>query len=103
MSLEKSILDLNEVRAQFEAWRKAKTSVHQRIPTELWRAAIKLLDYYPVGQVCRELHVSAQDLNKHRAQMQTLSPAKLRSSNKQFLGLTGQALLTTTSNEKPLS
>lgn len=103
MNLEKPNLNLGEVSAQFQAWRKTKTSVQQRIPAELWRAAIKLLEYYPMGQVCRELHVSAQDINKQRAQMQTVFPTKVPSSNKQFMEVTGHPLLTVHSNEKPLS
>jgi hypothetical protein len=107
MSVEKLALDLKQVRAQFEEWRARKTKPQQRIPAHLWAVAVKLLECYPVNQICRELHLSAEDLYRHRDQISARalpSPQQRRdkdisSSNGQFLELSGQPLLSaSTSN-----
>src|SRR3954469_9169586 len=51
--------DLSRTRALFEQWRATRSSLHEKIPEELWQAVVALRDRYPVSQLCRELHLSA--------------------------------------------
>lgn len=108
MSAEKLRLDLKQVQGQFEAWRATKTKAQQRIPANLWSAAVKLLDYYSASVICRELHLSVQDLYRHRDQHRDQHREKMsepslfeqqrHQSNSQFLELTGQAVLSSAAN-----
>lgn len=101
MSVEKAPADLKQVGGQFEEWRAGKTNPQQRIPLHLWTAAVKLLEHYPVGQICRVLHLSAQDLYRKRDQLSARSmPAiKQRQGRGQFLELTGHPLLASSTNK----
>jgi hypothetical protein len=51
--------DLSRTRALFEQWRATRSGLREKIPEQLWQAAIALRDRYPVSQLCRELHLSA--------------------------------------------
>ncbi len=51
--------DLSRTGALFEQWRATRSSLHEKIPEELWQAVMALRDRYPVSQLCRELHLSA--------------------------------------------
>jgi hypothetical protein len=55
--------DLNSVRAEFENWRTQRKS-RERIPENLWAAAISMLDYYPITKVSRELKLNLKQLKK---------------------------------------
>lgn len=50
--------DLDDVHAQFEAWRAAKRG-RRVIPERLLRAAVALLDRYPPSTICRRLRLNA--------------------------------------------
>jgi hypothetical protein len=50
---------LEEVHAQFEAWRADSGHARRAFPERLWRAAVGLLDRYPSSVVCRRLRLNA--------------------------------------------
>jgi hypothetical protein len=94
MSVEKLIVDLNQVSKEFEAWRGAKTG-RKAIPEKLWRAAVKLLDYYPKRIVCRELKLNPSRLDKHRQSLK-----QVVTKREPFLELNSQALISA-ANKNP--
>jgi hypothetical protein len=55
--------DLNSVRTEFDNWR-AERKGKERIPEYLWESAIRLLDYYSVNKISRELRLSPNQLQK---------------------------------------
>ena len=61
----RSPLALEAVAKHFEQWRERKKK-GERIPEQLWREAIDLVDHYGVSQVTRTLRLSGTDLNKRR-------------------------------------
>src|SRR3954466_2985771 len=67
--------DLSRTRALFEQWRATRSSLHEKIPDELWQAVITLRDRYPVSQLCRELHLSAGTLRARLRQAEAQSTA----------------------------
>ncbi len=69
--LDASASDLARVRSLFESWRARRSSPRQRIPQDLWDAALSLLDHLPLRLVARELGLSAFPL---RSQRDALSP-----------------------------
>ena len=58
--------DLNEVRARFETFRATRQH-GTRIPSELYRAAIDLLDRYSENQICGELQLDPERFRRRRA------------------------------------
>ena len=70
----------------FEQWRSTRTG-RGKIPEPLWQAAIALQDRYPVGQICRELHLCDTDL---RARTRAL-PATSQSPSPTFVALPPEA------------
>lgn len=52
---------LEEVQGQFQAWRRQRTK-GQRIPEELWQAAVALYPRYSVYQISRTLRLDHMDL-----------------------------------------
>ena len=64
--------DLARVRSLFEQFRARRSAPNQRIPLDLWLAAVSLLDRFPLQTVAKELHVSDSRL---RHQRDTLTPA----------------------------
>ena len=67
-----SASDLARVRSLFEQFRARRSAPNQRIPEDLWLAAISLLDRFPLQLVAKELHVSDSRL---RHQRDALAPA----------------------------
>jgi hypothetical protein len=59
---------LARVRTEFDQWRSGRSG-RGRIPDRLWRLAVSLLDSFSTAVVCRELHLSAGDLRKHRQEL----------------------------------
>jgi len=66
--------DLTRTRVMFEQWRATRTG-RGKIPEPLWQAAIALQDRYPVGQICRELHLCDTDLRARSRALQAASPS----------------------------
>lgn len=56
---------LEAVAEHFEQWRERKQK-GERIPEQLWREAIGLVDAYGISRVTRRLRLSVTDLNKRR-------------------------------------
>jgi len=67
-----SAAELARVRSLFEQFRARRTVPNQRIPHDLWLAAVALLDRFPLQVVAKQLLVSDSRL---RHQRDTLAPA----------------------------
>lgn len=65
-ALPDSSRELARVQSVFEQWRARRSSPRQRIPAELWDAALSLLDHYPLSTVARALRISIQQLRGRR-------------------------------------
>lgn len=74
-------LSLDQVKAQFQAWRKERLG-GARIPQHLWDLAIELLKDYPIAMVKKQLCLNLEQLKK-RAANGGLGQAAL--SKQQFL------------------
>lgn len=48
---------LEDVRTQFETWRKTRKS-RKPIPERLWQAAVKLSKSYLPSMICQALHLN---------------------------------------------
>jgi hypothetical protein len=81
--------DLSRTRALFEQWRTARSSLHEKIPEELWQAVVALRDRYPVSQLCRELRLSAGAL---RARLQEAEAQPASRATPEFVPLSLEAL-----------
>ena len=57
--------DLAHARHAFDRWR-ANRRGRTRIPPELWKKAVSLLDHHPISHVARELHLDPTELRKRR-------------------------------------
>jgi len=55
---------LESVQQQFSDWRAQRGSKRERIPPELWQAAVRLCDVHTVGQVSGALRLSFMELKK---------------------------------------
>lgn len=53
---------LESVQYQFQTWRETKKSLREPIPEDLWAAAAKLRDQYPISHISRSLRVNHTDL-----------------------------------------
>lgn len=65
-ALPDSSSELARVQSLFEQWRARRTTPRQRIPAELWDAAIALLNHFSLSVVARSLRVSSQQLRDRR-------------------------------------
>ena len=72
---------------KFRAGRQGK----ERLPENLWTAAIELLEHYPFGEVWRELRVKPEYLRR-RAETAKGKPVQPVEKKKKFLALTGSEL-----------
>jgi hypothetical protein len=83
--------DLSRTRALFEQWRATRSSLHEKIPEELWREVVALRDRYPVSQLCRELHLSAGAL-RARLREADVPSAAITGETPEFVALPLEAL-----------
>ena len=81
--------DLSRTRALFEQWRTTRSGLREKIPEELWQAAVALHDRYPVSQLCRELHLSAGAL---RARLREAETQPVATATPEFVPLRLEAL-----------
>src|SRR3954454_2171244 len=81
--------DLSRTRALFEQWRATRSSLHEKIPDELWQAVVALRDRYPASQLCRELHLSAGAL---RARLREAEAQLFATATPEFVPLPLEAL-----------
>ena len=66
--------DLAHARHAFDRWR-ANRRGRTRIPPELWKKAVSLLDHHPITRVARQLHLDPTELrNRRLAAHQLLAP-----------------------------
>jgi hypothetical protein len=62
-------LDLDQVKAEFQAWRKRRVG-RERIPEHLWAAAIALLNHYPISTIQKQLNLNLKQLKQRSANRQ---------------------------------
>jgi hypothetical protein len=55
---------LESVRDRFEQWRETRKNRRERIPEDLWSAAVRLCDQYSVNRISRTLGLNYNDLKK---------------------------------------
>jgi len=65
---------LEEIRTQFEAWRKTRRK-YRPIPKDLWRQAAALTAYYPITTVSKALRLNYTDLKRHTREAETDEPS----------------------------
>jgi len=53
---------LEEVRDQFEDWRHTRKNRREPIPSQLWKAAVKLSDSYSMHSISKALRLNYSDL-----------------------------------------
>lgn len=78
--------DLQQVKSQFENFRARRTG-KERLPENLWAAAVALLDHYPFKVVWRELRLKPEYLKRH-AGLAKDRAAPTREKSPTFLALT---------------
>lgn len=67
-----SKITLEQVKAQFQAWRKERVG-RERIPEHLWNLALELLNHYPITTVQKQLLLNLKQLKQRSAQLHPLS------------------------------
>jgi hypothetical protein len=85
-------LDLERVKAEFSAWRATRSSGKERIPENLWRAAVGLLESYSLSAVSRQLKLKSNYLRKKAEAGGGKLPSESKSKQK-FLSLTARQLI----------
>lgn len=56
---------LDQLAAQFEHWRQARSHSAERIPQALWEQAAALAKVLPYSRVAKHLRLSPSELKKH--------------------------------------
>jgi hypothetical protein len=72
--------DLESVKVQFDAWRSNKKNERERIPKELWEAAIEIVGPYSINEVATHLRLNYTDLKKRMPGNSCQSSLKLNPS-----------------------
>ena len=80
-----SQLTFEEVREQFEQWRRTRKK-RGLIPEQLWEAAVSLTKEYTIHEITKTLRLNYQKF-KERAQKQERRKDDLRVTSAQFLEL----------------
>lgn len=65
---------LEEIRKQFETWRKTRRK-YRPIPRDLWRQAAALTAYYPISTVSKALRLNCTDLKRHAQEAEAAAPS----------------------------
>jgi len=58
-------MTLEEVTAAFTKWRIARASTKESIPLDLWEKVKELVPNYKKSVICKALHLSGGQFNKH--------------------------------------
>ena len=77
---------LESVQYQFDKWRETRKSPREPIPENLWSAATKLHNDYPMSRISKVLHLNHTDL-KNRISGQKSNRQKKKSSSPLFVEL----------------
>ena len=81
---------LESVRYQFEQWRRTRKNRRERVPENLWSAAVGLRKQYSVNQISRALRLNYSDLKKRISEENVYSKRK-RISVSDFVELDWQS------------
>jgi len=71
-------INLESVEQQFNNWRASRSNKRERIPRELWQAAVRLCDVHPVHQVSRSLRLSYTALKELHSGTQPVKEKSLQ-------------------------
>lgn len=82
--------DLEQVKSEFESFRAGRSG-KERLPENLWAAAVELLEHYPFNVVWRELRLKAEYL-RYRAEAAKGKGPHPVEKKKKFLELRGSEL-----------
>jgi hypothetical protein len=82
--------DLEQVKSIFEKFRAGRQG-KERLPENLWTAAIELLEHYPFREVWRELRVKPEYLRRRAEEAKGIA-AKPVEISPHFLTVTGREL-----------
>lgn len=80
---------LESVRYQFEKWRETRKSPREPIPENLWAAAARLRNQYPISHISKALRLNHTDL-KNRISGQKSAHRKKKSAAPFFVELDWQ-------------
>ena len=72
-STQRDTNGLDRVAERFESWRSSRPSPRSRIPEELWREAVGLMDVYGLSAVAKKLRLNASTLKRKAETEQQLS------------------------------
>jgi hypothetical protein len=78
---------LEAIRCQFKEWRETRRNRRERIPEELWSAAVELRKQYPVNQISRALRLNFTDLKKRILEQDTHFSKREKLSSDNFIEL----------------
>lgn len=70
--------DLLELKARFDAWRRARKSPRAKTPDDLLQAALAMRDRYPARLICSACRISSNTFA--RASVSAASPKKRQST-----------------------
>jgi len=81
-----SLDSLDDVKRYFAKWRATRTN-KGRIPNHLWDKVLGILDYYPIGEVTKELGLSGSQVSAKRKQRIANELSLQKSANPNFVEL----------------
>ncbi len=79
-------LTLNEVKGQFELWRKTRKSPRP-MPRELWDAATKLSETYSINQISKALRLNHTSVKNRVHKMKTKETSIQKVQDSSFVEL----------------
>lgn len=81
-----SLDTLSDVARDFAKWRATRPN-KGRIPNHLWDKVLGILDFYPIGEVTKELGLSGSQVSAKRKQRMANELSLKKSSNPNFVEL----------------
>ncbi len=81
-----SLDSLDDVKRYFAKWRATRPN-KGRIPNHLWDKVLGILDYYPIGEVTKELGLSGSQVSSKRKQRIASELNLQKSANPSFVEL----------------
>lgn len=81
-----SLDSLDDVTRDFAKWRATRPN-KGRIPNHLWDKVLGILDFYPIGEVTKELGLSGSQVSAKRKQRIASELSLKKSTNPNFVEL----------------
>ena len=64
-------LSLKSVKKHFDLWRSQRLG-KGRIPKQLWKEAVSLLEHYPISKICKALSLNPSCLKHHAQELSSI-------------------------------